>query len=138
MDEQVELLRGIWNEMKALNGRVTTTNERLDDLRSEFRSEMGGLRTEMRTEMGGVRTQMGELRAELRAGLADLGERIEQVHSRGVEWDMRLATTLVEVRDDVHEIRQVMLAWHDEHRIDKSRIDERLDRLERHVGLEPR
>src|SRR5581483_8528370 len=31
MDEQVELLRAIWNEMKALNGRVDGTNGRLDE-----------------------------------------------------------------------------------------------------------
>jgi hypothetical protein len=29
-DEQVTILRAIWNEMKALNARVEKTNERLD------------------------------------------------------------------------------------------------------------
>jgi chromosome segregation ATPase len=29
-DERVEILRQIWNQMKALNGRVDKTNDRLD------------------------------------------------------------------------------------------------------------
>jgi hypothetical protein len=28
-------------------------------------------------------------------------------------------------------------AWHDEQRLDKAELEERIERLERHVGLEP-
>ena len=48
MDEQVELLRGIWNEMKVLNGRVSITNDRLDEVRVELKSEIAALRVETR------------------------------------------------------------------------------------------
>ena len=39
--ESIELLRGIWNEMRTLNGRVNT-------LRTELKAEIGQLRTETR------------------------------------------------------------------------------------------
>jgi uncharacterized protein YlxW (UPF0749 family) len=41
--EQVQILRAIWNEMKALNGRVDQTNARLDAVRAELRGEIDGL-----------------------------------------------------------------------------------------------
>jgi hypothetical protein len=61
--EQTELLRHIWNEMKALGthlgGRIDTmrvelkseigqTNQRLDELRVELKGELAGLRVELR------------------------------------------------------------------------------------------
>ena len=51
MDEQVELLRAICSEMKALNGRVDTTNVALHgEMAPPLRGpgEMGSLRTEAR------------------------------------------------------------------------------------------
>jgi hypothetical protein len=43
MDEQLEVLRAIWGEMKGLNGRVNTTNDRLDreDLRGRVERHVG-------------------------------------------------------------------------------------------------
>ena len=46
MDEQTEILRGILLEMKGLNARATTTNERLGELKGELTSEVGSLRDE--------------------------------------------------------------------------------------------
>jgi predicted nucleic acid-binding Zn-ribbon protein len=43
-DEQVEILRMIWNEMKALNSQVGQTNERLDAVRVELKGEVDALR----------------------------------------------------------------------------------------------
>jgi predicted nucleic acid-binding Zn-ribbon protein len=43
-NEQIEILRAIWAEMKALNGRVDKTNERLDAVRTEIKGEMDELR----------------------------------------------------------------------------------------------
>ena len=39
--ETVRILREIWNEMKALNGRVDRTNSGLEDLRGEVRELRG-------------------------------------------------------------------------------------------------
>jgi hypothetical protein len=38
--EQVQILRAIWTEMNALNGRVDQTNARLDAVRTERRDEI--------------------------------------------------------------------------------------------------
>jgi uncharacterized protein YkvS len=107
MDEQLELLRGIWNEMKTLNGRITKTNESL-----------------------------GELRTEVRDGIRGLTERVDAVHSRAVERDLRLAGDLRDLKLDVRDLKNVAFAWHDEHRADRTNLQERVERLERHVGIE--
>jgi hypothetical protein len=126
MDEQVELLRGIWNEMTALNGRVSITNDRLDDVRVELKSEIGALRVETREGL-----------TEVRGTLIELRDRIDLVHSRSVERDTRLGTAFADLALDVRDIKGVVHAWHDEQRLDKAELEERIERLERHVGLEP-
>jgi hypothetical protein len=128
MDEQVELLRGIWNEMKALNGRTTRTNEALEQLRAEVREGLAELRGGLTEVRGGLT----EVREEVHA----LGERIDVVHSRSVERDMRLAGDLRDLKLDVRDLKNVVFAWHDEHRADRTNLEERVERLERHVGLE--
>ena len=65
MDEQVELLRGIWDEMKALNGHVNTTNERLVNVER-------GLAT--------TNERLGTLEGAVHAGFRGLSERIDAVH----------------------------------------------------------
>jgi hypothetical protein len=132
MDEQVELLRGIWNEMKALNGRITTTNESLGELRTEVRDGVRGLGG----RIDAVNESLGELRTEVRDGVRGLGERIDAVHSRAVERDMRLAGDLRDLKLDVRDLKNVALAWRDEHRADRTNLEERVERLERHVGIE--
>ncbi len=74
MDEQVELLRGIWNEMKALNGRVDTTNERLVCVER-------GLPTtnEKLVDLdGGLSTRLDLLRDEMHSGFRGFSERIRR------------------------------------------------------------
>ena len=58
-DEQLEVLRGIWGEMKSLNSRVNTTNERIDAM-----GEMLGARIDSTNE------RLGELTEEVRDGFA--------------------------------------------------------------------
>ncbi len=115
--EQTEILRAIWNEMKALNGRVDKTNEGLSGLRTELRGEMAGLRTELRGEMA-------ELRTELRGEMAEL---------RG---------EMAELRDEMHagfemlggRIDNLLLGPHGR---DHSDLRERVARIEGHLGLPP-
>jgi chromosome segregation ATPase len=132
-DEQVELLRAIWNEMKALNGRVDKTNTRLDDthtrladtstrldgtnerlgetnarldgLRSELRAEIGGLRGELKAEIGGLR---GELKAEIgavRRDVASMHEELARVHSRSLERDKHLAGAISALSVEVSDVK---------------------------------
>jgi hypothetical protein len=135
MDEQVELLRGIWNEMKALNGRIDETNAALHGeiggLRSAFKEEIGGLRSAFEEEIGGLRSVFKE---ELLLVRTDLKTETR----RNVERDLRLGTTLAELSLDVRELTGIVHAWRDEHRIDREDLRERVARLERRVGLEPR
>jgi predicted RNase H-like nuclease (RuvC/YqgF family) len=137
MDEQLEVLRAIWGEMKGLNGRVTTTNERLDELRGELKAEMGELRGEvggLKAEMGGLKAEMGGLKAEMGGLRSD----IDLVHRRSVDRDLRLGTSLTELSRDVRELTLVVHDWRDEHRLDREDLRGRVERLERHVGLGPR
>jgi hypothetical protein len=124
MDEQIELLRAIWNEMKALNGRIDTTNAALQEgfggLRTELHDEIGGLRSEFKEEFHGLRT---DLKSEVR---------------RNLERDLRLGTAVAELSLDVRELTGIVHAWRDEHRLDREDLRERVTRLEIRVGLEPR
>jgi hypothetical protein len=124
MDEQVELLRAIWNEMKALNGRVDTTNATLHGevgaLTAELRAGLDGLRSEFKEEFFALRT---DLKTEVR---------------RNLERDVRLGTAVAELSLDVRELTGVVHAWRDEHRLDREDLRERVARLERRVGLDPR
>jgi hypothetical protein len=124
MDEQVELLRAICSEMKALNGRVDTTNVAL-------RSELGGLRSEFKEEIRGLRSGFAEDFLLMRA---DLKSEIR----RNVERDLRLGTAVAELSLDVRELTGIVHAWRDEHRIDREDLRERVTRIERRIGIDPR
>jgi len=124
MDEQVELLRAIWSEMKALNGRVDTTNATLHGevgaLTAELHASFDGLRSEFKEEFFALRT---DLKTEVR---------------RNLERDVRLGTAVAELSLDVRELTGIVHAWRDEHRLDREDLRERVARLERRVGLDPR
>ncbi len=145
MDEQVELLRGIWNEMKQLNDRVDATNAALHGeiggLRSDLREEIGGLRSEFKEEIGGLRSEfkeeIGGLRSEFKEELLLVRADLRGEARRNVERDLRLGTTLAELSLDVRELTGIVHAWRDEHRIDREDLRERVARLERRVGLDP-
>ncbi len=137
MDEQVEILRGIWSEMKALNGRVDTLNgrveglnDRVDKTNESLRREMGALRSEFGEQLGGLRTEIKEEIGELRIDLKTEAR-------RNVERDLRLGTAIAELSLDVRELTGIVHSWRDEHRIDREDLRERVARLERRVGLEP-
>ncbi len=58
-DSHLEVLRAIWQKMKALNARVDKTNERRDAVRVELKQEMAGVRTEVRDAIDGQRQRPG-------------------------------------------------------------------------------
>jgi hypothetical protein len=134
MDAQLEVLRAICGEMKTLNGRVNATNERLEDLRTELKAEVGGLRT----EVGGLRTELRSEVAGFKAEMSGLRGDIDRVHRGSVERDVRLATSLTELARDVRELTLVVHDWSDGHRLDREVLRGRVERLQRHVGIEPR
>jgi hypothetical protein len=78
--EQIEILRGMWREMKGLNGRIDKTNERLDKLCTEIKSEIGALRE--KTEAGFAKLDDrfdNFLRGEHGREHAELRERVERI-----------------------------------------------------------
>ncbi|MGI5861162.1 MAG: hypothetical protein ACOX6T_03785 [Myxococcales bacterium] len=116
-DRQVELLRSILGEMKALRasfesqleatrrelgGRIDQTNERLDSLRAEMKSEVDGLRR------------------------------------RVVESEVRLATATTALSNDVHELSSLIRDWREEHRADRAALSARVSRLEEQAGVHER
>jgi len=57
-DEQVEILKANWNEMKALNARVDQTNARVDQTNArldQINARLDALRAELREEIDGLR-----------------------------------------------------------------------------------
>ena len=121
--EQVAILRGIWNEMKALNKRVDQTNDRLEAVRFELKTELQAGRVELKTELEAVRS--------------DLKSEVDGLRKRAVESEVRLATATTELSGDVRELSGLIREWRTEHREDRADIRTRLDRLEAKVGLTP-
>jgi hypothetical protein len=78
--EQVEILRAIWNEMKALNARVDQTNARLDAMRIELKAEIHAVRVELKDE-------------------------VDSLRRRVVESEVRLATATTQLSSDVQSLR---------------------------------
>jgi predicted nucleic acid-binding Zn-ribbon protein len=107
-DEQVEVLRLIWNEMKALNSGVDQTNERLD----KTNERLDAVRVELKDELDALRRRV-------------------------VESEVRLATVTTQLSSDVQDLSGVIREWREEHRADRADFRARLLRLERHAGLEP-
>ncbi|GMU61177.1 MAG: hypothetical protein AMXMBFR34_29400 [Myxococcaceae bacterium] len=103
--EQTELLRGIWTEMKALNGCVDKTNERLDAVRTEFSGALVDLRSEM-------------------------NENIEALKRRMTDSEVRLATAVTQLAQDVQSFGQQEKEWRKEHREDRNELRARVARLE--------
>jgi predicted nucleic acid-binding Zn-ribbon protein len=130
-DEQLEVLRAIWNETKALKvslesqleatrrelgARIDQTNARLDQ-------------TNARLDQTNVR--LDAVREELRDEMDGLGRRV-------VESEVRLATATTQLSADVQQLGGLIREWREEHRADRAEIRTRLARLEEHVGLAPK
>lgn len=89
MDEQVELLRGIWGEMKALNGRVDTLNERVGSIDARVDALNGQVGARLGTALAELSLDVRELtgvvhawRDEHRIDREDLRERVARLERR--------------------------------------------------------
>ena len=112
-DEQVEILRAIWNEMKGLNARVDQTNARLDQTNARIEqtnARLDAMRTEPRDEIDGLRRRV-------------------------VESEVRLATATTQLASDVQALSGLIREWREEHRADRAELRTRVARLEERVGL---
>lgn len=121
--EQVELLRSIWGEMKAvrsslesqleatrreLGERIGQTNQRLDETNQRLdatNQRLDSLRSELKSEMDGLR-------------------------HRVVESEVRLAAATTALSNDVRELGSLIREWREEHRADRATLAARVSRLE--------
>ena len=113
-DEHLEALRGMWSELKALNGRIDGTNARLDETVSR---------------LDGMNTRLDQTVSRL----DETNDRLDRLEHRQTESEMRITTELVAVAGAVREVRDVLR----DHRADRARIDrleQRVDVLEKRRG----
>ncbi|MSP63466.1 MAG: hypothetical protein EXR72_24600 [Myxococcales bacterium] len=77
-NEQTEILRGMWSELKvinsSLNAKIDTTNARLDGLRTDLKAEIRELGEETRAGLADLRTEMHDGFACLDARIDRIGE----------------------------------------------------------------
>jgi predicted nuclease with TOPRIM domain len=114
--EQTELLRNIWNEMKALGqnlggridalgGRIDQTNERLDVMRVELKGELDTMRVELKGEIAQTNVRLGSVEEHLRDLAAQqlmLGRFVKNTMGRRDDAidDLRERVTRIEARLD--------------------------------------
>lgn len=113
--EQTELLRHIWNEMKALG---TNLGGRIDALRVELKEEL--------------RSEIGALRTELKAGIGQTNARLDQTNAKLDHTNERLDTVDTTLQELAAQ--QVMLGRYVKHTSQRA-IDELRARVSRIEGV---
>ncbi len=113
-DQQTEILRLIWQEIKALKSSFET---RLDATREELSSRLDATRE------------------ELSSRIDETNERLDAQHRRTTESEMRLATATTQLAGDVQGLTGIIQQWREDHRTDRETLARRVTRLEKHTGL---
>lgn len=112
-NEQVEILRAIWTEMKGLNARVDQTNARLDQ----------------------TNARLDQTYARLDAVRTEFREEIDTLRRRVVESAVPLATATTQLAAEVQSLSGLIREWREEHRADRTELRTRVTRLEERAGL---
>ena len=112
-NEQVEILRAIWTEMKGLNARVDQTNARLDQ----------------------TNARLDQTYARLDAVRTEFREEIDTLRRRVVESAVPLATATTQLAAEVQSLSGLIREWREEHRADRAELRTRIARLEERAGL---
>ena len=131
--EQTELLRNIWNQIKELDHNLGRRIDRTND-------EVAGLKVEMvgvKQEIGGVKLEMAGVKQEIVGLRTDVdGLKVEMV---GVKQE------IVGVKQEIKAVRvatqsgfELLSRAQARRDGDIGELRERLDRVEVHVGLRPR
>ena len=126
--EQIELLRAIWNEMKAVKASLES---QLEATRREFGMQLEVTRRELGTRIDQTNERLDAVRGELKDEMDGLRRRV-------VESEVRLATATTQLSTDVQQLSALIREWREEHRADRADIRARLTRVEEHVGLAPK
>ena len=123
-NEQVEILKLIWGEMKALNQCTEGVSQRVDGVSQR----VDGVRAELVT----VRT---ELKGEIAATRAELKADLDVVRRRRTETEIRLASAVTDLAGETRSLSSLIRDWREEHRADRADLRERVKRIEAHLGL---
>lgn len=137
-DEQTELLRQIWNQIKQLDRnlghKIDQTNERLDQTNERL--------DQTREELG---ARIDQVRVDLSARIDQTNERIDQTNERLDQTIERLDHTNLRIDDLALDVRALRAATQvgfetlarggarQDERIEELRT--RIERVESHVGL---
>ena len=114
---EVTLLRGIWEEIKALNQRI-----------DHVRIDLAGRIDQTNAQLGQTNARLDLVRDELKSDNQDLRRRL-------TESEVRVGTALTELSSDIRDLHGLIREWREEHRADRAELRGRVDRLERHAGL---
>lgn len=101
----MKILREIWTEMKALNGRTDQTNLCLDKTREELSARLEAVRVELEEETSELRRRM-------------------------VDSELPLATATTQLAADIQQLTSVIRDWREEHRADRAELEGRVRSLE--------
>ena len=122
--EVLEVLRGMWGEMKTVSARINTTNERLDRLGADLNARIDETNERLDRGLSDLGARIDETNERLDRGLSDLGARIDETNRR-LEIGFGHLT---------RRIDNVLVGGHrDEH----AELRDRVGRIEEHVGLAP-
>ncbi|MCP4660602.1 MAG: hypothetical protein GY856_34815 [bacterium] len=116
-NEQTELLRLIWNEMKAVKASVDT---KLDGLRTSLETQLEGVRSEVEANRLEIE-KLNEKFDGLNEKFGGLRNDFDVMRGYMVQAEIRSATVIVELRKDREELY--------------GNLRNRVERLEEHAGL---
>jgi outer membrane murein-binding lipoprotein Lpp len=126
--QQVELLRAIWSEMKAL--------------RETFSAELATTRSDLGAHIDQTNERLDAVRAEIKGELTELREELtsdsQAMRRRMTESEVRLATATTQLAGEVDKLGQLVRDWRKEHREDRADLRTRVGRIEQQLGLTPR
>ena len=111
--EAIEILRGIWGEMKALNGRISGTNERLDALRTETNERLDALRNEMNERLDdhhGLLTEVVRVLGDHDRTLKQHGDALERLADGQDLLNERLENFMTGVHRQEHDEMRARIA----------------------------
>ena len=121
--QQVEILRMIWEEMKAV--------------KASLEKQLTATREELGARIDQTNARIGQTNKGLESLAQQTDENFKVLTGRITESEMRLATATTELAADVHVLSDLIRDWRQEHREDRARLERRVTRIEAHIGLAP-
>ncbi len=123
-NEQTEILRAIWNEMKGMKSSLVF---QLETMRQELSERID--RTNERLDRTNERLDWTNERLDRNT------ERLDEFGHQLVESEMRVATALTDLAGDVRSVSVAIKEWRGEHRGEVAELRRRVDRIEERLRV---